>query len=61
MFGDRPPKNRRMTPQEKQDELILAKIFQRPPREYILDHPFYPYVPTPPEKYMVNFDLNPPL
>lgn len=60
MFGDRTPKNRRMTPEERRDELILAEIFRRPPRDYILDRPFYPYVPTPPKKYMVNFDLNPP-
>lgn len=60
MFDDPPPqKNRRMTPEEYRDELILANIFRRPPNQYILDKPFYPYVPTPPKNnYTVNFDLN---
>lgn len=53
------PKNRRMTPAEKEDELFFARLFKRPLRDYILDKPFYPYVPTPPTgKPMVNFDLN---
>lgn len=50
-----------MTPSEKEFEIWLAKMFRRPPCDYILDKPFYPYIPTPPQKYMVNFDLNPPL
>lgn len=59
MFDDEPKiKNRRMTPEEYRDELVLASIFKRPPNQYIHDLPFYPYVPTPPKKYMVNFDLN---
>lgn len=50
-----------MTPSERADELILASIFKRPPCDFILDKPTYPYVPKPTsEKYMVNFDLNPP-
>ncbi len=48
-----------MTPQEKEDELFWATLFRRPPREYIKDKPFYPYVPPVP-KYCVNFDLNAP-
>ncbi len=48
-----------MTPSEYADELVLANIFRRPPNQYILDKPFYPYVPTPPKNnYTVNFDLN---
>lgn len=45
-----------MTPAEYADELVLANIFRRPPNQYILDKPFYPYVPTPPKNnYTVNF------
>lgn len=46
-----------MTPKEREDELIIAKIFARPPRDYILDKPCYPYV-KPDYTKMVNFDLN---
>lgn len=49
-----------MTPQEKETDLFLAKMFRRPPLDYILDKPTYPYVPMPIKKFMVNFDLNPP-
>lgn len=50
-----------MTPQEREEELLIASIFKRPPRDFILDRPTYPYVPKPMcEKFMVNFDLNPP-
>lgn len=59
LFDQPPVKNRRFTADEYRDELYLAKAFCRPPCSYILDKPFYPYVPTN-EKYMVNFDLNPP-
>lgn len=48
-----------MTSWELQEEKIVANIFKRPMRYYIKDKPFYPYVPTD-ERYMVNFDLNPP-
>ena len=59
LFGPTPPKNRRRTPQEMADELMIASIFKRPPTDYILDRPTYPYVPVPPKgKYCVNFDLN---
>lgn len=60
LFGDIEPKNRRMTPQEEEDEKFWATLFKRPRRAYILDKPIYPYVPTPPPptKCMVNFDLN---
>nr|UHS18350.1 MAG: hypothetical protein [Betatorquevirus sp.] len=54
-----PPQNRRMTPQEYEDEILTAKIWGRVPRDFIFDHPTYPYVPTVP-KYSVNFDLNAP-
>lgn len=61
MFSDEPiVKNRRMTPQEKETDLWLAKLFKRPPCDYILDRPTYPYVPSNPfnQKLCVNFDLN---
>lgn len=57
LFGDETPKNRRLTPQEMQTELEICKIFRRHPRQFLLDKPFYPYVPQMP-KEMVNFDLN---
>jgi len=59
LFGDDPPKNRRMTPKEFEQELIISKIFGRPPCHFILDRPTYPYCPEVP-KYTVNFDLNAP-
>lgn len=58
MFHEQ-PKNRRMTPKERELELEVCKLFKRPPRDFIFDKPCYPYVPTD-NKYMVNFDLNPP-
>lgn len=58
MFHTETP-NRRLRPDEMQDEKYIAKLFCRPWRHYIKDKPFYPYVPVN-EKYMVNFDLNPP-
>lgn len=58
MFGD-PSPNRLMTSWELQEEREIANLFKRPMRWYIKDKPFYPYVKTD-ERYMVNFDLNPP-
>lgn len=57
MFDPPETPNRRFTPEEYELELMLAKAFCRPPRSYIKDKPFYPYVITDP-KYKVNFDLN---
>lgn len=48
-----------MTPQERAEEIMIANIFKRHPRDFILDTPFYPYCPPVP-KYSVNFDLNAP-
>lgn len=59
MFPTETP-NRRMTPWEREQELIDAAIWKRVPRDYIKDKPFYPWV-IPNNKYCVNFDLNPPL
>lgn len=58
MFGDSTVKNRRLTPKEREDDLFLAKIFKRPPKDYLFDLPFYPYVPPTPK---ANFNLNYPL
>lgn len=59
MFNDEPvKKNRRLTPNEFADELEIAKIFKRPPRNYLYDQPFYPYLPITPKVPRVNFDLN---
>lgn len=56
MFGDKTrKKNRRFTPQEFAMELELCKAFKRPPRTYVDDKPYYPWlVPEP----VVNFQLN---
>lgn len=55
MFGTKTIKNRRFTPREFETELELSKIFKRPPRTFIGDPPFYPWlVPEP----LVNFELN---
>lgn len=59
MFYTEPP-NRRMTAWEREQEIQDSIIWKRVPRDYIRDKPFYPYV-IPNNKYMVNFDLNPPL
>lgn len=56
MFSDPTPvKNRRFTPDEFQTELELAKWMKRPPRYYVKDPPFYPWVVPEP---LVNFSLN---
>ncbi len=47
-------KNRRFHPYEMQTEKELCKIFLRPPRHFIFDEPFYPWLPPEPK---VNFDL----
>lgn len=54
MFEDPKPKNRRMTPWEKEQERMDAAIWKRPQRDFILDIPFYPGIPPTP---LVNFDL----
>ncbi len=46
-----------MTAAEREEELIIAGIFKRPPRDFILDRPCYPYI-KPDYTQMVNFDLN---
>lgn len=56
MFGDKTrKKNRRLNAQEMELELLVCKAFKRPPRTYIDDKPFYPYVVPEP---VVNFNLN---
>lgn len=47
--------NRRFTPPEFETELFLSKLFKRPPRTFVKDPPFYPWLPPEP---IVNFDLN---
>ncbi|AXQ66411.1 MAG: hypothetical protein [Anelloviridae sp.] len=59
LFPDDKKPNRRMTAKEYAEELQDAKIWHRVPRDYIFDHPTYPWVPQIP-KYTVNFDLNAP-
>lgn len=50
-------KNRRLHPYEKEWEIWQAKAFQRPPREMLLDTPFYPWLPPTPIIPKVNFDI----
>lgn len=66
MWGD-PPKNRRLTPKEKAEEIQDSIIWDHYPRDYIYDFPFYknmiitpivPKIKKPPTIPTVNFDLN---
>lgn len=52
--SDKPPKTRKFTKQEQEDENLLANAFHRPPCKYFGDKPFYPWVPYEP---VVNFML----
>ncbi len=55
MFGDKvPTKNKRMNAKEYETELWISKLFNRPPRQYNSDFPYYPYLKPEP---LVNFDL----
>lgn len=38
-------------------EQELAAIFDRPPRTYLEDIPYYPWLPPAPKAPKVNFDL----
>ncbi len=50
-----PQKNRRFNIYEQETEKWISTMFKRPPRSFVHDNPFYPYlVPEP----LVNFDLN---
>lgn len=55
MFPPEPKKNRRFTAKKYELELMVAKAFKRPPRTFVNDTPFYPYVVPEP---IVNFALN---
>lgn len=47
-------KNRRRNAKEWEEELLMSRIWKRPPVPMIYDPPFYPWVPPTP---LVNFDL----
>lgn len=55
LFPPDKPKNRRLTPKELQTEYEICGWLKRPPRTFINDPPFYPWLPPEP---VVNFDLN---
>lgn len=58
MFDDpKPCKNRRMNAKEMETEYELCKWMHRPPRTYLHDTPFYPWLPPTPVVPKVNFDL----
>lgn len=45
MFGDKMDnKLRRFSPYEMETEKDLCRIFHRPPRTYVQDLPFYPWL-----------------
>lgn len=54
MFGDPVKPNRRLTPKELADDILVAKAFRRPVRTFINDLPTYPFFPPAPK---ANFDL----
>ncbi len=59
MFGEPTnKKNRRFTKEEFELELTMAKVFKRPPRAFVNDPPFYPWLPPAPIVPFVNFSLN---
>lgn len=60
LFEDNTKKNRRFTPEEFVTELEIAKWMRRPPRTFINDPPFYPWLPPEPiaNQPFVNFKLN---
>lgn len=57
MFAPDKCKNRRFTHTEFETELEIAKWMKRPPRNFINDTPFYPWLPPAPLVPHVNFDL----
>jgi len=59
LFGDPPKrKNRRLTVNELETEIDIAKWLKRPVRSFFDDPPFYPWLPPAPKIPSVNFDLN---
>ncbi len=58
MFGQSTVKNRRLNAKEYETELEASKIFCHPPRQYLLDIPYYPMFPPAPVVPYVNFNLN---
>lgn len=50
-------KNRRIQAHEWQTELELCKLMHRPPRAFLHDPPYYPWLPPTPKVPLVNFDL----
>lgn len=55
MFDDKTVKNRRMNKYEMEHEKDVAKAFCRPPKKFLLDVPYYPWVDIP--EPLVNFHL----
>lgn len=54
MFPERAPKAP-PTSGDWEMEYLMCKIFNRPPRSKLTDHPFYPYCRN---QYNVTFQLN---
>jgi len=58
MFNERKIKNRRFTPREFEDELLVSRIWRRRPRTYIFDPPDYELYKIPIFEPVVNFEIN---
>lgn len=50
-------KNRRFTKSEWETEMEICRWLRRPPRTYVNDSPFYPWLPPEPKVPKINFDL----
>ncbi len=57
MFGEPAQKNRRLTAKEFEEDLADSKIWDRYPRHYLLEKPFYKNMYITPLVPSVNFDL----
>lgn len=56
MFPERGPKPAPSTG-DWETEYMACKFWDRPPRKYLTDTPFYPWMPPAPPKFSVSFKL----
>ena len=50
--------NKKLTPQERETNIKLTKLFKRPVKTFINDKPFYPWLVPTPKVPFPNFQLN---
>ena len=55
MFSNKIKKNRKFTARKYEQEVKKAKIWCKPPKQFIFNTPFYPGIPPTP---LINFHLN---